>query len=282
MIDEELIWEQVWPVLAAVVEAAMREDETAVAPNLLPGSAAADLLDLFGLTVFDILLKTVLNQDQLNLIQVVDTSEGVFIEFAWVKPMFGQDGAPIDTTVSVLLRMENGRFFVTDVNPGPLDLLLTEARARAILATSKLLGQRDELPLEPWILPLALFGGLLPLPLRPDSLGDPVETLFLPGLQQRERGVMALVRARRLWRDFKAVQSLPTGSLAVWAAAVEWLMNEQNSQQVAATAVAHLYNVSPVKLNDHARQIKQALGITGIDYRYADWQMIDVLYQDES
>ena len=184
-------------------------------------------------------------------------------------------------TVSVLLAPRNGRFFVADVNPSGLDLLLTETRARAILATSKILSRRQDLASEPWVLPLALFGGLLPLPLRPKALADSVESLFLPGLQQREYGVLSLLRARRLWRDFKAIHPLPVGRPAGWAAAVEWVMGEQSLWPMPETAVAEAYDVLPATLSAQAEKIKAALGITGLDERYADWQTLDVHIQDE-
>lgn len=280
--DEETIWEIVWPVVTAVIEATMREDETAVISHLAPGGTAADLGDLFGLTVFDILLKTTLGHDQLNLTQVVETEEGVIIEFAWEGPAVSAAGMPVDKAVCVLLRMVNGRFRITDINPSSLNLYLTEARARAVLATAKILSQRDVLSPEPWVLPLTLYGGLLPLPLRPASFRDAVEVLLLPGLQAREYGVLSLVKARRLWRDFKAAQPLPIGQPADWAAAVEWVMSEQNSRAVRETAVAQYYTATPAKLRAHAIAIKHALSITGVDPRYAEWQMVDVFYQEES
>ncbi|MCA9873648.1 MAG: hypothetical protein KC441_08335 [Anaerolineales bacterium] len=279
--DEKNILEHAWTAVAALVEATLREDEPAAAEQLLPGSPAAQLLALFGLEVFDILLKTVLGQDQLELVQVVEVPEGLFIEFAWIMPGPAEAGRPVDGKVSVLLQLRHGRFLISDVNPAGLDLLLTEARARAILATSKILSRRDELPSEPWILPLALFAGFLPLPLRPEALADAVETRFFAGLQQREYGVMLLLRARRLWHDFKQANPLPTGSPALWAAAVEWVMGEQNSRPMPATAVAAAYDVSPAKLRKRAEVIQETLHITALDDRYTDPQIIDVLYQDE-
>jgi len=280
MIDEETLLNHAWPAVAALIEATLRQDEPTAVAQLAPNSPAAELLELFGLEVFDILLKTVLGQEQLELTQVVEVPERLFIEFAWAEPEFSQDSLPADRAVSVMVRLRNGRFRITDVNPGGLDLLLTEARARAVLATAKILSRRDELPAEPWILPLALFAGFLPLPLRPAALADAAEAQFLPGLQQREYGVMSLLRARRLWRDFKQVNPLPAGSPALWAAAVEWVMGEQNSRQMPDTAVAAAYNVPPAKLMQRAEAIHKALRITGLDERYTDLQTIDVLYQD--
>jgi len=279
--NEETILEQVWPEVLALLEATIREEETAVTPHLAPDSPAAELFDLFGLSVFDILLKTILDEEQLELTQAVEISEGVFVEFAWTLPPAMVARLPVDGAVSVLLQPVNGRYRIVDVNPNGLDLLLTEARARTILATAKILDQKDDLSTEPWVLPLALFAGWLPLPLRPEALADAAEALFLPGLQQRESGVLSLLRARRLWRDFKAVQPLPIGSPAVWAAAVEWVMGEQNSRLMPLTAVAEAYSVSPDKLSARAETIKTALNITGLDERYTDWHMLDVLYDDE-
>lgn len=279
--NEETILKHVWPVVVDLIGAVVREDEAAVAECLLAGSPAAELLDLFGLDVLDILLKTILDREELELNQVVEVAEGVFIEFAWAKPGITADGLPVDGAVSVLLAPGDGRFLIADVTPSGLELLLTEARARAILATSKILNQRQNLASEPWVLPLALFGGLLPLPLRPEALTDSAESLFLPSLQQRQYGVLTLLRARRLWRDFKVIHPLPIGHPAGWAAAVEWVMGEQSLWQMPVTAVAEAYGTLPATLSAHAEKIKTALGITGLDERYADWQMLDVHIQDE-
>src|SRR5690606_5083361 len=96
-----------------------------------------------------------------------------------------------------------GRWLIDSINPSTIDLPLTGARARGIIATGQSLSDDGKVPGESWILPFALYGGLLKMKLRPEALADPVEEQLIPGMQERTYGAMALVNGRALWRNFK-------------------------------------------------------------------------------
>ena len=205
MIDEKTVWDSVWPTVERLIEATLAEDNEGIANYVVPGEQAAEMLALFGHGVFDILLKTVLGRARLGLTRAIETENGrhVHIEYAWPDPESTEQGYTAADVVSVRLMEQNGRWLVAEINPASADLPMTGARARGILATSQVLSEKEKVPSEPWILPVALYGGILQLPLRLEAMADVVEELLLPGLQHRTYGVMSIMRGRQLWRDFK-------------------------------------------------------------------------------
>jgi hypothetical protein len=265
MIDQETVWREIWPVVEDLIQATLAEERQGIKRLLVPGQPAAVLYDLFGLLVLDILLKTVLGRERLGLARAIETENGryVHIEYAWPDPAVTDASYSAVDVVSVQMQHYRQQWRVVDINPANTDLPMTEARAQTIL----LANQMDEL--EPWIIPVALFAGALPLPLQPSALQDPVERLFLPGLQQRTFGVVSLVGGRRLWRDFLKKAKPELSQPAAWAAAVEWIMNEQTLREVTQAAVGQHYQVGLPAMLPRIRQIKEWLKIQGLDERYS-------------
>ncbi|RMG96227.1 MAG: hypothetical protein D6706_10405 [Chloroflexi bacterium] len=283
MITEDIIWEEVWPVVERLIQATLAEDNNQIAALVMPGEQAADMLDLFGFAVFDILLKTVLGRERLGLSRAIEADNGrfVFIEYAWPDPASPDNSYTAADVVSVKLTRHQNQWHIVEINPATADLPLTGPRARGILTTSKILSEKDKVPAEPWILPIALYAGLLQLPLQPTAMQDPVEELLLPGLQHRTYGVMSLIRARRLWRDFRKVATPSLEKPAAWAAAVEFIMNEQNMRDLTQAAVGKQYKVGLASLVPRIKQIKKALNIQGLDERYTDIQSTQIVYKDD-
>lgn len=238
------------------------------------------MLDLFGSTVFDILLKTVLGREQLALARAIEVDGGrhVFTEFAWLDPAAGGRSFTTDDVVAVKVRRYRQGWRVVEVNPSTIEMLLTAPRAQTILAATKALDEKGELPAEPWILPLALYSGALQLPLRDEAMPDPVEALLLPGLQQRSHSVLTLAAGRRLWREFKKKGGEGEGDKpAAWAAAVELVMSEQAAREVTQAAVGQFYKVGLAALLPRVNQIKRTLNIQGLDERYTTIQTTHVI-----
>ncbi len=281
MIAQETVWSDIWPVVEELIEATLSEDGDKIAPLLLPHEQAAAMLDLFGFTVFDILLKTVLGRGSLGITRAVETENGRFIhiEYAWPDPTAADNSYTAADVVSIQLTQHNSAWRIVAINPAHIDLPLTGARARGILTTSKLLTETDSVPSEPWVLPVALYGGMLQLPLQPTAMQDEVERLLLPGLQHRTYGVISLLRGRRLWRDFHAAANPDLAKPVGWAAAVEFIMSEQDARNLTQAAVAKHYQTSLANVAPRIKQIKKVLQIKGLDERYTDLQTTQIVYK---
>ncbi|MCA9977453.1 MAG: hypothetical protein KC413_16960 [Anaerolineales bacterium] len=284
MISQETVWSDIWPVVEQMIEATLAENAAKIATLVVPGEQAAEMLDLFGFTVFDILLKTVLGRGSLGLTRAIETENGRFvhIEYAWPDPTSGDNSYTAADVVSIQLAMQDDQWRIVTVNPAHIDLPLTGARARGILTTSKILAEVDNIPSEPWVLPIALYGGMLQLPLQPTAMQDEVERLLLPGLQHRTYGAVSLVQGRRLWRDFKAAAKPDLDKPAGWAAAAEFVMSEQDVRNVTQAAIAKHYQTSLTNVVPRIKQIKKVLGIKGLDERYTDLQATQIVYKDEA
>lgn len=283
MIDKDTVWNGVWPVVQNVVTAVLQEDKAALKKLLIPRSRAADLYDLFGLNVFDILLKTVLGQEHLGLARAIEAEDGrfIYLEFAWLDPQVEGNSYAATDVVSVQLRKYRNEWRVVDVNPATTDLPMTEPRAYSILLTNQALEGQEDAPLEPWLLPVALFAGALQLPLQEEALQDPVESLLLPGMQARNYGIVSLVNGRRLWRDFRKKAEPKVGKAAAWAAAAEFLMAEQGMREQTQAAAGQYYHVTLSTLLPRIRQIKQTLSLDGLHERYSPFGATRVLLPDK-
>jgi hypothetical protein len=268
------VWQEIWPVAEQLLSGTLAEDEETVAATLWAKGEAAQLFALFGLPVFDILLKTVLGRGQVSVTRAIETDEGKFVhlEFVWPDPETPQSYTAADL-VALKMRRYRQTWQVVSINPAAVDLPLTEARAAAILANTKELTPTQGLPAEPWILPVALYGGALQITLRPAGMRDEVERMFLPAMQAQAYGVLSLLGACRLWRDFRAaVKNQPalTGKdTAVWSAAVTFIANEQALRQQTQAQVGQQFKVSLAQIAPRVRLIKQTLNLAdGLDARY--------------
>lgn len=281
MINEKTIWEEVWPVVEKLIEATLAEDAATMHTLLTPDGQAAAMLDLFDVYVYDILLKTVLGREQLGVTRAVETENGRFvhIEYAWPEPGSEQNSYTANDLVTVTLTQVDGQWRIVSVNPSTIDLPLTGGRARGLIATGQTLSDEGKLPGESWILPFALYGGLLKMKLRPEALADPVEERLIPGMQERSYGAMALLNGRSLWRDFKAANQPRLDKPAAWAAAVEFIMGELELRNITQAAVAKHYQSPLSKMVPRMKQIKKVLDIQKNDDRYADLQSTQIVYK---
>lgn len=271
MIDQQTVWDEVWPVVQELIRATLDEDSSSIRKLLAPNKQASQLVDLFGPAVLDISLKTVLGRERLGLARAIETEGGRFvhIEYAWPDPRAADNSYTAADVVSVQLKRYGGSWRVVTINPASTDTPMSEARAQGILVANQAFEGQQEPPSEPWILPVALFAGALQLPLREQAMQDEVENLLLPGLQQRTYGVLSIVAGRRLWRDFLKKIRPNLEKPAVWAAASEFIMSEQGLRDVSQAAVGQYYSIGLSKMLPSLRTMKQALNIKGLDERYS-------------
>ena len=283
MIDEKTIWEAVWPVVENLIEATLAEDAATMRTLLTPDGQAAAMLDLFDVYVYDILLKTVLGREQLGVSRAVETENGRFIhiEYAWPEPGSAQNSFTANDVVTASLTQLEGRWLIDSINPSSIDLPLTGARARGIIATGQSLSEDGKVPGESWILPFALYGGLLKMKLRPEALADAVEKLLIPGMQERTYGAMALLNGRALWRNFKTSSKPKLDKPAAWAAAVEFIMSELELRNLTQAAVAKNHQIPLSIMVPRMKQIKKVLNIQKNDERYADLQSTQIVYESD-
>lgn len=283
MIDEKTVWDDIWPVVERLISATVAEDPPAIRQLLYPGGQAADALDLFGYPVFDILLKTVLGRGQLGLTRAIEGDGGrtVFIEYAWPDPTTRGSYTAVDV-VAVRLTAAAGGWQVVDINPASADLPLNGMRATSILAGTQVMNEDGRLPSEPWVLPVALYAGLLQLPLQPGAAADPVEELLLPGLQARQFGFLPQLYGRRLWRDFATAggEIEPADRPGAWGAAVEVIMGEQSNRGETQAAVSRHYRAPLAAVAGRVKHIRRALGLKGFDERYSDLSTTEIVYKE--
>jgi hypothetical protein len=282
MIDEHTVWEEIWPVIEQLVTATLEGDGAALNRLLAPDSPAAEMHDLFGLTAFDILLKTVLNRQLLGLARAIEAANGrqVHIEFAWLDPARGDQSFAAGDVVSVQLKRFRRSWRVVDLNPAGSERPMTEARALSILQSSAAANESEDGAAEPWILPVALYAGALQLPIREEAMRDPVERLLLPGMQSRGFGPISIAGGRRMWRAFLEKEHPDLVEADVWAAAVEFLMGEQTVRDTSQAAVAENYAIGPGPLTSRVKQLKLALGIEGLDDRFSPFGVSRVVLQE--
>jgi hypothetical protein len=282
MITEQQVWDDIWPVVWQAVQAVLSEDSEALAQLLVPGALAAEVLDVYGHYAFGFLLKTVLGRNSVGLTRAVETDNGrsLHLEFAWPDPELGGNRFSGVDIVSVRLTQADDGWRILDVNPTGLDAPLSSARARAALVTSQILEEKVE-P-EPWLLPLALYSGVMQIQLAETAVRDPVEKLLLAGLQERSYGLISIVLGRRLWRDFVEVAAPPLNKPAVWAAAAEYLIGQQEKREVTQATVGGHYKVGLPALLPRIKQIQKALNLQQVDERYSDLHTTQIVYEDES
>ena len=282
MIDKQVVWNEIWPVIQRLIQATADEDEQKVTSLLAPERQAAQLYDLFGLAVFEILLKIILGRDHLGLARAIESEKGriAHIEIAWPDPETDRESYTAAEVVSLQLKRYRKTWRLMDINPASADFPMTEARAQSILLSSGILDEEEDALLEPWILPVAVFAGALQLPIREGAMRDEVERMFLPGLQQRSFGVTSIVAGRRLWRDFYEKGMPELDKPAAWAAGAEFIMSEQALHDLSQAAVGQHYNVGLAAILPRIRQIKQTLEITGQVDRYSPFGAGRVVVQD--
>ncbi|MDH4208689.1 MAG: hypothetical protein OEV76_07430, partial [Anaerolineae bacterium] len=211
--------EETAPIVRELVRALQAQDEVALAPLLIEGSESDWGLRLFGLGPLIFLLYMHLECDEFVLPRFARRGgREVLVEVGWVTGSDEHGRAIYDprrlSTVTVRRRGE--QWGISDVNPAPLDHPLTLSEAQDVVSQAVEEGRGGN----PLSFPLGVLTGAYQLKRLGKEPLDEVEELFVTGMEESSFGVPEIIRAVRLWREFKGSAAASSHRPQVYGAAV--------------------------------------------------------------
>jgi hypothetical protein len=256
------------PVARQFVRKVQELDESAIPPLLIPDSEADWAFRLFGLGPLLFLLYLHLECEQFVLPRFGRRSDGeVSVEVGWVVSRDETGRAICDPRrISTLtMRRDQEGWRVADLNPAPLDAPVSFSQAQDVL---KQVVEANRGAEALWF-PLGVLTGAFQLKrLGPEPL-DYVETLFVNGMESSCFGVPEIIRAVRLWRDFKEKAQPTYRRPEAYAAAVEYIMVLLGFYGDSQAEIGERYQVSPSSISSKWREIESGLGLSQFDARYS-------------
>lgn len=262
------------PVARGFVQAVKEQDESAILSLLMPDSEADWVFRLFGLGPLVFLLYLHLECDQFVLPRFGRRSHGevgeVLVEVAWVVSEDEAGRAVYDprrvSTLTLHRHQEGWR--VADLNPAPLDAPISVPQAQDLL--QKVV--EDDKGGEAIWFPLGVLTGAFQLKRLGLEPLDDVETLFINGMETSGYGVPEILRAVRLWREFKEKAQPAYPRPEAYAAAVEYIMVLLGFYRDSQVEIGQRYGVSPSSISSKWREIEGILGLSQFDPRYSVYQ----------
>ncbi|MGB3905641.1 MAG: hypothetical protein WBB22_12020, partial [Anaerolineae bacterium] len=251
------------------VQALKEQDERAIRPLLMPDSEADWAFRIFGMGPLVFLLYMHLECDRFVLPRFGRRGRReVLVEVGWVTGADEDGKAMCDprrvSTLTMQLHHEGG-WRVADLNPAPLGDPISVARAQGLLTQ---VGEQGR-GAEPLWFPLGVLTGAFQLKrLGHESLDD-VESLFVNGMEVSEFGVPEVLRAVRLWREFKEKAQPRCRRPEVYAAAVEYIMVLFGFYRDSQVEIGARYGVSPSTISGKWHEIERVLGLSQFDARYS-------------
>ncbi len=256
------------PVARQFVEAVKGLDESAISPLLMPDSEADWAFRLFGLGPLVFLLYVHLECEDFVLPRFGRRSqEEVGVEVGWVVGEDENGRAVYDPrrVCTLTLRRHEERWRVADLNPAPLDAQISVPQAQGLLKQIVSEGKGDN----PIWFPLGVLTGAFQLKRLGQEPLDDVEILFVHGMESSAFGVPEILRAVRLWREFKDKAQPSYRRPAVYAAAVEYIMVLFGFYGDSQIQIARRYAVSPSSISSKWHEIETVLGLSQFDTRYS-------------
>ncbi len=255
------------PVARRFVQAVKEQDESAIPNLLMPDSEADWAFRLFGLGPLIFLLYVHLECDQFVLPRFGRRGDGeVAVEVGWVVGKDEAGHAVFDPRRVSTMTMHRGEEYwrIADLNPAPLDAPVSVPQAQDVLKQVVQEGKGSEAV---WF-PLGVLTGAFQLKrLGPEPLDD-VETLFVNGMEASSFGVPEIIRAVRLWRDFKEKAQPTYRRPEVYAAAVEYIMVLFGFYRDSQLEIGQRYGVASSSISSKWRGIESVLGLSQFDFRY--------------
>jgi hypothetical protein len=260
--------QQASPVVRELVGALKELDEGAIARLLVPESEAEWAFRIFGVGPLLFLLFMHLECEEFVLPRFARRGpQEVLAEVGWVTGVDEEGRARYDPrrVSTVKLQRREGNWRISDVNPAPLDHQISVSEAQELLARAMQEGRGAE----PLVFPWGVITGAFQLKRLGSEPLDQVERLFVEGMEHSEFGVPEIIRAVRLWREFKERASPTYRRPEVYAAAVEYVMTLFGFYGDSQVRIAERYGVSPASISSKWHEIERALSLSQFDRRYS-------------
>jgi hypothetical protein len=256
------------PVVRELVGALKGLNEGALARLLMPESEAEWAFRLFGMGPLLFLLFMHLEGEEFVMPRFARCGpEEVLVEVGWVTGVDEEGRARYDPrrVSTVRLQRHEDGWRISDVSPGPLDRHISMLEAHELLARAMHEGRHAE----PLGFPWGVLTGAFQLKRMGREPLDQVETLFVKGMERSEFGVPEIIRAVRLWREFKERGSPTYRRPEVYAAAVEYVMTLFGFCGDSQVQIAERYGVSPSSVSSKWQEMERALSLSQFDRRYS-------------
>ncbi len=256
------------PIARHFVQSLQGQDEGAIAPLLMPDGEADWAFRMFGMGPLIFLLYMHLECDAFVLPRFGRRGRHeVVVEVGWVTGADGEGRAVYDPRrVSTLtLGQHEGTWLVADVNPGPLDAPVSVPQARELLMRVAEEGRAGD----PLCFPHGVLTGAFQLKRLGTEPLDDVESLFVGGMEASEFGVPEVIRAVRLWREFKERGQPRYRRPHAYAAAVEYIMVLFGFYRDSQADIGERYDVSPSSISSKWHEIERVVGLSQFDPRYS-------------
>jgi hypothetical protein len=260
--------QQASPVVRELVGALKELDEGAIARLLVPESEAEWAFRIFGVGPLLFLLFMHLECEEFVLPRFARRGpQEVLAEVGWVTGVDEEGRARYDPrrVSTVKLQRYEGGWRISNVSPGPLDHQISVAEAQQLLARAMQEGRGAE----PLVFPWGVITGAFQVKRLGSEPLDQVERLFVEGMEHSEFGVPEIIRAVRLWREFKERASPIYRTPEVYAAAVEYVMTLFGFYGDSQVRIAGRYGVSPASISSKWHEIERALSLSQFDRRYS-------------
>lgn len=256
------------PIVRELVRALQAQDEAAIAPLLIDASECDWGFRLFGLGPLIFLLYMHLEGDEFVLPRFARRGRReVLVEVGWVTGTDEHGRAVYDPRrlSTVTVQRLGDQWGISDVNPAPLEHPVTLSEAQDVLRQAVEEGKGGN----PLWFPLGVLTGAYQLKRLGKEPLDEVEELFVKGMGESNFGVPEIVRAVRLWREFKGMAAPSHYRPPVYAAAMEYIMVLFGFYGDSQTAIGERYGVSAASISARWREIEAALGLSQFDSRYS-------------
>jgi hypothetical protein len=261
------------PVARTFVQAVRELNESAIPPLMMPDSEADWAFRLFGLGPLVFLLYRHLECDQFVLPRFGRRAHGgeVLVEVGWIVGENEEGQALCDPRriSTMTMHRHEGTWRVADLNPAPLDAPVSVPQAQDVLKQVMEAGKGGEAL---WF-PLGVLTGAFQLKRLGSEPLDDVEVLFVNGMEASNFGVPEIIRAVRLWREFKEKAQPAYRRPEPYAAAVEYIMVLFGFYGDSQIQIGQRYGVSASSISSKWHEIEGVLGLSQFDARYS-------LYED--
>lgn len=256
------------PLVREFVQALKEQDDGAIRRLLLPDSEADWQFRLFGMGPLIFLMYMHLECDEFVLPRFARRDRRqALVEVGWVTGADRKGRAVYDPrrVSTATLQLQDGSWLVADLSPSSLDRPISVAGAQELLQRVAEEGRAGE----PLWFPAGVLTGAFQLKRLGQEPLDEVEESFVSGMEDSSFGVPEIVRAVRLWREFKE-QARPTYRRPEgYAAAVEYVMVLFGFYGDSQAAIGERYGVSPASISGKWREIESVLGLSQFDSRYS-------------